>query len=125
MSGFRGKKVDPGKTSNGRPIGTGNPARTSAAVVAPPALADGQARCPACRNGAHLFANGTLRRHRDLFGNTCWNRRAPGSEVHLTEVPPVVINAHATAEKGKCRECGKWLPGERSLCGRCSVLRSA
>lgn len=42
-------------------------------------------------------------------------------QVHLDDVPPVLVAPHYAAKKGECRECGRWLPGERSLCGRCSV----
>jgi hypothetical protein len=45
-------------------------------TVAPPQLKAGQQRCPVCRNGATLTPLGFLRRHRDLFGHDCTNRRA-------------------------------------------------
>jgi hypothetical protein len=57
--------------------------------------------------------------------------------IRIEELPPVVFYERSkpptpptpkpTPAKaksyGECRECGKWLPGERRLCGACSVSR--
>lgn len=40
----------------------------------PPPLAEGQVRCPSCRNAARTTGYGCLRTHRDLFGDKCYNR---------------------------------------------------
>jgi hypothetical protein len=121
--GFRGKKVDPTRHNNGTPVASGNPSRSNAVSLAPPPLTEGKGRCPACRNAVTVLRTGTLRRHSDLFGNPCWNQHLTETPVRIGELPPVVIATDA--KKGECRQCGKWLPGERSLCGRCSVLRDA
>lgn len=106
---------------------------------------EGKVRCSGC--GKYVTQHGMrLRRHNDKSGFPCPEVRVPGVEVHLSEVPPVNLppepkwrpaspsraSAGPRREKDEparldagssCRECGKWLPGERSLCGRCSVLQ--
>ena len=44
---------------------------------APPELREGQVRCPVCRNGTRTTVYGYLRRHVDLFGLECYNKRPP------------------------------------------------
>ena len=110
-----------------------------AAAVVPPALKAGKVRCPVCRNAVSVNPTGTLRKHADLFGEPCHNR-ASGEATGIT-APPVVIpdprrfvaepatNEAERVERpahrsrldvgSECTECGKWIPGERSLCGRC------
>lgn len=130
MSGFRGKKVDPIRRSNGRPIFTGNPTQDNAATITPPRLRDGQKRCPACRNGAHVVKSGSLARHRDLFGNPCWNRSTGEATVSLLSLPPVVLgptgeSTNLVPPDGQCQECAKPIPPMRRLCGRCMSRRHA
>lgn len=48
-----------------------------AQAIAPPSLRDGQVRCPVCRNGSQVTDRGYLRRHKDLFGHTCYNVALP------------------------------------------------
>lgn len=135
----RFQKVDPVRRSHGHAILTGNPSRTSRGAVAPPELRGNQKRCPVCRNGVATTVTGKLRKHVDLFGADCYNRN-PGDLPPIGEVPPVVLPRVRDRQAGaqsrtarpdeerppsrldagsECRECGKWLPGERSLCGRC------
>lgn len=104
----------------------------------PPPLVEGKVRCPACRNLTSLTPRGRLRRHRDLFGLDCPNT-GTGEPVTLDEVPDVVIpDASAPVARpprpdekkasrldvgSTCQGCGKWIPGERRLCGRCYALK--
>lgn len=106
-------------------------------AMAPPVLRGGQVRCPICRNGVRLTTRGNLYRHADLFGNPCGNRSTL-TPVHVV-APPIVLPPERYGDPRKaqpraegepsrldvgssCRECGKWLPGERSLCGRCYAV---
>ena len=87
-------------------------------------IPEGKVKCPSC--GKAVSPVGTrLRRHKDKDGWPCPEMRVPGVEVKLTEAPPVQITDRKAdvSPKGECRECGKWLPGERSICGRCSLLQ--
>ena len=113
-------------------------ARTRADVeIVPPLLKPGQARCPACRNGAGITSETRLRSHSDLFGTPCGNR-VRSLEWAPIEAPPVHLPPPAVGEAAQrvrrarqepsridagsiCQGpgCGKWLPGERKLCGRC------
>jgi hypothetical protein len=43
--------------------------------VAPPPVPDGRTRCPVCRNHTGRTPSGYLRKHRDVFGHPCYNRR--------------------------------------------------
>lgn len=123
----RRSRMSPGKrdrrtANNGRTILSGR------SVAVPPELAEGQVRCPACRNATKLTPRGRLRKHNDLFGEVCGVRSA-GVPTGIT-APPISLPAPVKARDGRsrldggsnCRECGKWLPGERSLCGRCYAL---
>lgn len=127
------------------PDGIEGPERVVKPKREPKPIPEGKVRCEAC--GKVVTVLGVrLRRHKDSSGFPCVNMRAPGAELHLSDAPPVNLppepkwrpatRARATAaprrEEGEparleagssCRECGKWLPGERSLCGRCSVLQ--
>lgn len=107
----------------------------------PKPLAPGKARCPGCSAVVAVTPNGKLRQHRAPSGEDCAVKISM-REVHLDDLPPVVIpgprganlarvrrspappDAHY-APKGQCVDCGRWLPGERSLCGRCANHRSA
>jgi hypothetical protein len=126
-------KRDRRKRNNGRVILSGR------SVAVPPSLADGQVRCPACRNATTLTPNGRLRKHVDLFGNECGVRSAgrptgivappvslpPAAPVRVPATQPAssAVDGRSRLDAGSnCRECGKWLPGERSLCGRCYAL---
>lgn len=131
--------------SGGHAILVGRPDHDMRATAAPPTLREGQVRCPVCRNATSLTPRGYLRQHRDLFGDTCTNK-ATGERVPFV-APPVVLprvrtgpvrDPANTPERYKrppgesrldvgseCRDCGKWLPGERILCGRCYVRRDA
>lgn len=115
---------------HGTPVGVRHQLRN---VVDVPALKPGQHRCPVCRAGATLTTRGSLRAHNDLFGDRCWNK-ATGEATGIT-APPVVVPAGNTSPLPRppseasrldvgssCRDCGKWLPGERSLCGRCYAI---
>ena len=141
MSGHSGrfKKVDAKRNSGkGRPLAS-SPSYSSAPSVPAPKLADGQVRCPVCRNATKRTPTGRLRMHNDLFGLRCYNRN-PGDLAHV-DAPPVVLppergdrpserpKAAEPAERrasrldagSLCQECGKWLPGERRMCGKCFV----
>jgi hypothetical protein len=48
--------------------------RVGSQARAAPELKPGQVRCPVCRNGVRLTANGYLRKHADLFGHPCFNK---------------------------------------------------
>ena len=37
----------------------------------------GQVRCPVCRKATTPLTSGFLRKHADLFGHPCYNRRPP------------------------------------------------
>lgn len=122
------------KRATGRPMLTGRPDRTHSSVMEPPSLLDGQVRCPACRSGVAVTKSGALWRHHDLFGGYCGNVAAPADGEPL-EAPDVVVppppregrenrSDPSRLDVGShCRECNRWLPGERSLCGRCSILQ--
>lgn len=97
-------------------------------------LKPGQARCAGCSRAVALTRNGKLCAHRDSRGDDC-AYTTHVSDVQLDELPPVVLpkprgrtrnterrptNEPSRLDVGSnCRECGKWLPGERYLCGAC------
>lgn len=106
---------------HGTPVGVA--LRSGSVAKEPPPLRDGQARCPACRNGATVLDSGLLRAHRDLFETACWNR-SPESEPLTFTTPPVVFDeANRTPPNGSCQECQKWVPPMRRLCGACMSRR--
>lgn len=117
--------------SKGRPVAVGG--LGTRAVVAPTPK-PGQTSCPVCRQAVAVTPRENLRAHNDLFGNPCPNRsrlvstqiEAPAVVLPLQNRPPRSKSEKRPAGEpsrldvgSECRECGKWLPGERSLCGRC------
>ena len=97
----------------------------------------GTIRYHVCDASTTLTPGGRLKAH-DIPGGgiRCINKKV----LHAVKVdaPPVVVpSTRSGAERrpstepsrldagSECRECGRWLPGERSLCGRCSVLGGA
>lgn len=106
-------------------------------VRIPKPLGEGEVHCAACFQVVTLTKNGHTRKHRTPAGEDCAYRATYGQHVQLDELPPVTFRKPRTAtgkprdkatkdpsrlEAGsRCRECDKWLPGERSLCGRCAV----
>ena len=106
-------------------------------VRIPEVLPDGKVRCPLCYRVFHPTATGGVRMHRDPEGVDCPFRG--GGEASIDEVPPVVVPPHppkrnawvprdpATPSRldsgSNCEDCGKWLPGERRLCGQCSLAK--
>ena len=129
MSGWRGKKVDPARRKGKGLALVSRPDKSSAPSVPVPDLRVGQVRCPVCRNGVGLTPTGRVRSHVDLFGNLCHNR-SNGEHLHVEAQPVVLDDGNAQplikADAGSlCRECGKWLPGERRLCGRCFAMGDA
>lgn len=137
-------KGDRHGSRGGKPVAVGG-----RAAVAPPALKDGFVRCPVCRNAARITQSQRLRKHYDLFGDLCYNKapevvrprliRDEGPVVveswtRTPDVEPVVTEAVAPPERepgepsrldvgSHCQDCGKWLPGERKLCGQCLIKR--
>lgn len=98
---------------------------------------DDRVTCPACGGKAKPNGTNAIRSHRTPGGDKC-SRRLLAVDV---TPPPIVLPleprppsraSQPKAERGparldagsECRECGKWLPGERSLCGRCYVRTS-
>jgi hypothetical protein len=106
-------------------------------VKVPEPLADGKVRCPGCSRVLAPTRTGGIGRHVDKYGDPCPVTIRGNQPVELDEVPPVKVPAHPPKRNGwtrrppaepsrldvgsTCRECGKWLPGERSLCGACYV----
>lgn len=91
--------------------------------------------CVLCICGAtpSITARGRMRKHKTPQGDEC-THRAGYAEVVLERLPPVVLPPNRVpSDRGparldvgsECRECGKWLPGERSLCGRCYAIKDA
>lgn len=97
-------------------------------------LEDGKVRC-LCGKAVKPTSAGRLARHLTPSGDDCTHFASYRDPVRLDEVPEVVLpQPREPAEKPEkpaprldvgsaCKVCGKWLPGERSLCGRCSVTR--
>jgi len=93
-----------------------------------PKLAPKQVRCPVCLNGANFSRpnSGKLRYHVDLRGYPCPNRIPPGVEhVHLEDYEPAPDEPDGRYAKrtGTCVHCGKWVPGERTVCGACVAAK--
>lgn len=98
-------------------------------------IPDGKALCSACERVVGLTPNKHLRRHNDRRGVECSNRisgheEATGLTAEVEMPTPTRGKRPAAMPKppsepsrldvgSNCVECGKWLPGERSLCGRC------
>lgn len=106
-------------------------------VKAAPALREGQVRC-ACGAATTLTRMGRVRKHKTPAGDECPMQLHAGHDldVDVSSVPIVVPperggNGRTAVERERepsrldagsnCRECGKWLPGERILCGACYV----
>lgn len=125
MSRFR--KVDPAKKKGSGLALVSRPDKSSAATVAPPRLATGQIRCPACRNGVRILKSGILAAHGDLFGNPCWNESPGNAEPIMFDLPPIDLartGTNSTPPDGHCQECSKAIPPMRRLCGRCMARRT-
>lgn len=95
-----------------------------------PAPPDGKVRCPSCHANTSLTQLGYLRKHRDLAGFPCTNKRPLVDVQSLDVLPEVSLVDHRASTPdsprgrdawGECRECGKWLPGQRTLCGLCGA----
>lgn len=115
--------------------------------IIPKPLEDGKARCPGCSAVIAVTKNGRLRKHRAPSGEDCAVATVVQPQFHLDELPPVVIPEQRTSGRkpprrktlddlvpadaangatyGECVDCGKWLPGERTVCGWCYVQRNA
>lgn len=106
----------------------------------PEPLKDGRVRC-ICRRTVRLTKAGRIPRHNMPNGDPCAHeavyRPRPEQPIELPAVhmPPTrgysgtTIADRADPETprllagSRCADCGKWLPGERSLCGRCGARR--
>jgi hypothetical protein len=101
-------------------------------------------RCPLCMRPVGVTPRGRAGRHVDQRGDSC-----PGSGLVVRdnevphELPPVSIADRPVQPRGEviphadaavegaarldvgssCLTCGKWIPGERSYCGRCMAKR--
>lgn len=118
-------------------------ARVAKAFVRIPApLEPGKVRC-VCGRVVALTKNRHLRRHQTPAGEPCAHQATYAPRPHLTVVPPVKLPQGATARTNPnqsrrqageparldagstCEDCGRWLPGERRLCGRCTNARTS
>lgn len=122
--------------------------RTLARKPAP--LVEGKVRCAGCGTLTSVTKTGKLRRHSDADGVPCPHLATytTGPLIDRDNLPPVVIPKQprerprpreprtqpAAPEPeelsrldggSSCVDCGRWLPGERSVCGRCWVHRNA
>lgn len=92
---------------------------------------DGKVTCPTCGGRATPRGENQIGAHHSPWGRSCRRRLL---KVSIDELPPVNIRKRgrpspkrsegtpARLDVGSnCRECGKWLPGERSICGACYV----
>lgn len=102
-----------------------------------------QFRCPLCLRPVGVTARGRAGKHQDRRGDDC-----PGGGLVVRdnelpdELPPIsltpsgaprgdVVPSSGPAVEGSarldvgshCLTCGKWIPGERSYCGRCLAKR--
>lgn len=98
----------------------------------PGEIPDGYALCD-CGKIGKVTKRGRISAHKTPRGDECSG--AVGIvPVELEELPAVVAPraggkrfetdreaANRTAERGVCRECGKQLYGDRTLCGACAV----
>lgn len=90
-------------------------------------------RCPVCDVAVKLTQKTRLlSKHRTNDGYECPNRRTR-ERIELAALPPVEFDARVRPPRiqraadepsrldagSNCQDCGKWLPGERRLCGRC------
>lgn len=123
--------------SPGTPVGVGHRTRQEHPV---PELTDGKVRCPVCRNAVTTTGPlGLLRKHKDVFGNQCYNKRPDGATSGVT-APPVTLPAvkpdpvprqRVRVERGDssrivtgyCHTCDKQIGAGRQFCGLCLAKR--
>lgn len=109
-------------------------------------LEDGKVRCAGCSAVVRLTPNGKIRAHKSPAGEPCAYKVSYAAPVHLDEIPAVVVRPAPKYTEpaprepkppkppkvlspsrldigSSCRECGVWLPGERSLCGMCYATK--
>lgn len=115
-------------------------------VRRPEELEDGKVRCNGCGRVVGLTSVGRTREHRTPAGEPCAYRVVYGESPAIDELPPVNVppqkrdgyrslrrpterparSEPSRLEAGsECQDCGKWLPGERIVCGRCFNKRQA
>lgn len=124
--------------------------RTVTSFVRIPAeLPPGKVRCAACWAVCTVTPTGKLRAHKSPAGEPCAHRATYATRAPLDSLPPVVLPPVRTDPRPRepktppkprvapprepsrldvgssCTDCGRWLPGERSLCGRCANHRKA
>lgn len=111
-------------------------------VRIPEPLEPGKVRCAACSKVVTLTKNGRLRKHKTPDGkedcpySVVYGKRVTVPKVQIViptrkgaptsrqaarykpELPPSRLDVGST-----CEECGKWIPGERRLCGACFATR--
>jgi hypothetical protein len=107
-------------------------------VRKPEPLEPGKVRCLGCSKVVTLTKNGKIRAHRTPDGKEdCAYTATYGRKVSVPKVQIVIPpqprgpGERAARDRGpsrldagsNCRECGKWIPGERSLCGACFAKR--
>lgn len=99
-----------------------------------PKPADDRPTCPSCGSRVNVTDN-RIAAHTASSGNACKRRlmeppKVVAPPVHLPPVPhPPSRHVAERAQDNlsrldggsECRECGRWLPGERQLCGSCFV----
>jgi hypothetical protein len=110
-----------------------------------PVLAQGQVECPVCRRPQMPMSNGSLRKHRDLFGHPCGNK-GTGLVDRTEQVAEALAEAERAEQErraqerlredaaprkrmpgrykrttvtGRCHVCDRPVTGERRLCGPC------
>lgn len=113
------------------------PKRRTPKVRREPAV-DDRPECPRCGVRVNLNHRGRISAHKAPSGNACPCRMlAVVIEAPPVDLPPVP-KPPARASRpprdpdepsrldagSNCEDCGKWLPGERSVCGRCYVHRT-
>lgn len=131
-----------------RPVNRRNRIVTAFAKIPAP-LPPGKVRCLGCSAVVSLTKNGHIRAHRSPAGEPCAYRATYVKPITLTDVPPIAVperrkppgrkpkpdlprpapvvtdsRGNAVPYRGECVDCGKWLPGERTVCGRCANRRN-
>lgn len=112
----------------------------------PEELEPGKVRCNGCGKVISLTKNGRTRRHKTPAGEPCAYVVTYAKPIELIERPEIKIrptpkytpgrdpavrgpqgpDPYSRLEAGsECEDCGRWLPGERHVCGRCSNHRKA
>lgn len=98
---------------------------------------DDRVECPTCGGRAKPKGERAIAAHRSPTGGSCPRRLlsvdVPIPPVSLPPAPSLSMPSKTQPRRrsepsrldagSECRECGKWLPGERSLCGRCYATR--